>query len=141
MDDFLATTVLYDKDALEEVNDFLWNGQTRRTTNESNNGSNNGGVCGYTLNPSDLHQQVRDACNMILIFNHVGDAAGTATLFGILCFLISVVCLATATQPPAVWIPTVIASLCIFILPLTNSILAIGKFSAVLKFSNFSTNC
>ena len=149
MDAFLATTLQYDEDDLKEVNDFLWEpsisflewafwmdvlGQTRGTKIESKKGD----VYGYALKPGILCQQVRDACDRILMFNIVGDAAGTATLFGILCFLISVVCLATASQPPAVWIPAIIAALCVVILPLANGILAIGKFSAFVGFSFLS---
>ncbi|KAJ7080302.1 hypothetical protein C8R44DRAFT_895408 [Mycena epipterygia] len=37
-----------------------------------------------------------------------GDAAGTAMLFGILCFFASVQCLAISTQPRAVWIVSVV---------------------------------
>ena len=92
-----------------------------------------GGVYGYASKPKELSEQVRDACNNILICDSVGNAAGM--LCAILCFLISVICLAVATQPPSVWIATVITCLCIFILPLINSILATGKFSPFVYFS------
>ncbi|KAF7362674.1 hypothetical protein MVEN_00616700 [Mycena venus] len=57
----------------------------------------------------------------------IGNAAGTAMLFGILCFFASVQCLAISTQPTAVWIVSAAMCLCIIILPVVNGILALVR--------------
>ncbi|KAJ7836487.1 hypothetical protein B0H13DRAFT_1913046 [Mycena leptocephala] len=56
----------------------------------------------------------------------IGDAAGTAMLFGVLCFFASVLCLAVSTQPPVVWI--VLAGTCALVvaLPVTNYVLGLA---------------
>jgi len=68
--------------------------------------------------------QVVESAEKIVTLGMIGDAAGIATVLGILCFLISVVCLAKATQPPSVWIPAIAASSCIVILPVLNKLLS-----------------
>ncbi|KAJ6545680.1 hypothetical protein B0H19DRAFT_286567 [Mycena capillaripes] len=54
----------------------------------------------------------------------IGDAAGTAMLFGVLCFFASVVCLAISTQPPVVWIVSVLVCSLVVVLPTVNGLLA-----------------
>jgi hypothetical protein len=82
------------------------------------------------IQPKDACRELIESADRIVAFNIIGDAAGTATLFGILCFLLSVVCLAKATQPPSVWIPSMAACSCIIILPGLNKLLGLYHFSA-----------
>lgn len=86
------------------------------------------------IQPERFLLEIDSAGGKIITFSIVGDAAGTATLSGILCFLISVACLANATQPPSVWIPAIIACSCIVILPVSNRILASCHLSALVRF-------
>lgn len=65
------------------------------------------------------------SCQRIHSLAFIGDAAGTAMLFGILCFLASVLSLAIASQPPAVWAVSTAACSLILILPLVNMALGI----------------
>ncbi|KAJ7190330.1 hypothetical protein GGX14DRAFT_408102 [Mycena pura] len=53
----------------------------------------------------------------------IGDAAGTAMLFGILCFFASVVCLAVSTQPVVVWIVSAATCSLVVLLPVVNRLL------------------
>jgi hypothetical protein len=50
-------------------------------------------------------------------FRFISQAAVTATMCGIFSFLISIVCLAIATQPDAVWICAIAVSSAIVLLP------------------------
>jgi hypothetical protein len=61
----------------------------------------------------------------------IGDAAGTAMLLGILCFFVSVQCLAVTTQPLGVWIVSAAICSLVIILPVGNrllGVLSISKF-------------
>lgn len=60
------------------------------------------------------------SCQHIQSVAFIGDAAGTAMLSGILCFLASVLSQAIASQPPAVWIVAVAACSSIIVLPMVN---------------------
>ena len=84
--------------------------------------------------PSKFFLEVKAAAQKLNEASSMVDAAGTATLSGIICFLVSVVCLAKATQPPAVWIPAITACSCIIILPVLNNFLALFRFSAFILF-------
>ncbi|KAK7451064.1 hypothetical protein VKT23_012739 [Stygiomarasmius scandens] len=53
----------------------------------------------------------------------MGDAAGTALLFGIIALISSAVCHAAATQPVEVWAPTVATCGCVIALPAINMFL------------------
>ncbi|KAJ7789927.1 hypothetical protein B0H14DRAFT_3891495 [Mycena olivaceomarginata] len=56
----------------------------------------------------------------------IGDSASAAILYGVVCFFASVLCLAVATQPPAVWIVSaVVCSLFFVILPLGNYVMGL----------------
>ncbi|KAJ7937459.1 hypothetical protein B0H13DRAFT_1943758 [Mycena leptocephala] len=57
------------------------------------------------------HNRIRNAAS-------VGDAAGTAMLFGNLCFFASVVFLASSTRPPTVWIVSATMGTLVVLLPL-----------------------
>jgi hypothetical protein len=92
--------------------------------------SDNGGGLGSTMSDHTTLPSIASAvkeldrstrCIVRLCF--IGHAAGTATLFGILSFLISVVCLAIATQPRAVWICAVTACSGVVILPVSSWLL------------------
>ncbi|KAF9456983.1 hypothetical protein BDZ94DRAFT_292217 [Collybia nuda] len=65
------------------------------------------------------------SCEHIQGVTYIGDAAGTAMLLGIICFLASILCLAISTQPPAVWIVSAVACSSIIILPMVNRALGI----------------
>jgi hypothetical protein len=56
----------------------------------------------------------------------IGDAAGTAMLFGVLCFFASVLCLAVSTQPPVVWIVSAGTCALVVALPVTNYVLGLA---------------
>ncbi|KAF5334128.1 hypothetical protein D9758_018621 [Tetrapyrgos nigripes] len=66
---------------------------------------------------------IRQACQRVENIGSVGDSAGTAILLGGLAFLSSSVCLAIATQPKEVWIPTVVAVGSVLYLPGANMLL------------------
>ena len=91
--------------------------------------------------------QVIKCCGNLDGIRVFGDAAGTAMLFGILCFILSVICLAISTQPTAVWVPTVAACSCVVILPSVNSVLAIVGFRKYFLYlplhlvNNFDKDC
>lgn len=53
----------------------------------------------------------------------VSYAAAMSTLSGILCFLVSLIYLATATQPRVVWICAITACSCIILFPLLGALL------------------
>ncbi|KAJ7463684.1 hypothetical protein FB451DRAFT_1265217 [Mycena latifolia] len=55
----------------------------------------------------------------------IGDAAGTAMLWGILCFFASVQCLALSTQPPVVWIVSAVICSFVIVLPVANRVLGL----------------
>lgn len=78
-----------------------------------------------------LHESVQK----IIALDIVGDAAGATTFFGIICFLLSVVCLTKATQPPSVWISAIVACSCIVMVPLLNKLLSISHLSASISLS------
>ena len=61
--------------------------------------------------------QIVKYCSEIDRIRVVGDAAGVSMRLGILSFMASIVCLAIATQPVAVWACTVTACSCVFFLP------------------------
>ncbi|KAJ7326267.1 hypothetical protein DFH08DRAFT_885244 [Mycena albidolilacea] len=50
----------------------------------------------------------------------IGDSASAAILYGVVCFFASVLCLAVATQPPAVWIVSAVVCSLFVILPVAN---------------------
>jgi hypothetical protein len=56
----------------------------------------------------------------------IGDAAGTAMLFGVLCFFASVLCLAISTQPPVVWIVSAGTCALVVALPTANYFLGLA---------------
>ncbi|KAJ7767367.1 hypothetical protein B0H14DRAFT_3165170 [Mycena olivaceomarginata] len=56
----------------------------------------------------------------------IGDSASAAILYGVVCFFASVLCLAVASQPPAVWIVSaVVCSLFFVILPGANYVMGL----------------
>lgn len=79
-----------------------------------------------------LHESVQKIIALDII---IGDAAGATTFFGIICFLLSVVCLTKATQPPSVWISAIVACSCIVMVPLLNKLLSISHLSASISLS------
>jgi hypothetical protein len=123
----------------------FWVEIMKRIDEEQNGGHSNpeasmpSDLCGRPdiIPPSKFFPEVEAAAQKLNVASSMGDAAGTATLSGILCFLVSVVCLAKATQLPAVWIPATTACLCIIILPVLNSLLALFRFSAFISFFRF----
>jgi hypothetical protein len=88
-----------------------------------------------SIRPRHFVIEMRKAGERIVTFSIIGDAAGTAMLLGIICFLVSLVCLATDTQPPAVWISAIVACSCIVILPASNCLLATIHLRVSFRFS------
>jgi hypothetical protein len=61
---------------------------------------------------------------------YLGTTVRITMVLGILCFFLSVVCLAKATQPLVIWIATIIASSCVIALPLFSQTFALLRASA-----------
>lgn len=78
----------------------------------------------HIFDPEENAQQVIKCCTDIDKIRVIGDAAGASMFFGVLDFMASIVCLSIASQPKAVWIPTVVACSCVVFLPLVNKMLA-----------------
>jgi hypothetical protein len=78
----------------------------------------------HIFDPEENGSQVIKCCSDIDNIRVIGDAAGASMFFGVLDFMASIVCLSIASQPRAVWIPTVVACSCVFSLPLVNKMLA-----------------
>jgi len=76
-----------------------------------------------TVDPFEFFQEVKGTANKVDVFVVIGDAAGIAIFSGIVCFIISVLCLAKATQPPSVWISAIVVCSCIITLPVLNKLL------------------
>lgn len=53
----------------------------------------------------------------------IGDTAGGTMSWGIICFLASVLCLAIASQPPAVWAFSAVACSSILVFPLITAVM------------------
>lgn len=77
------------------------------------------------LHSADTQRLPRDtleAGRLVYTLNIASDAASVSTRWGIICFLVSVICLAKDTQPPAVWIPAVTVCSCATTLPVFKTI-------------------
>ena len=89
------------------------------------------------ITPDNFIREVERAGKEIIGFSILGNLAGTATLLGILCFLLSVVCLAKSTQPSSVWIPTVISCSSILVFPMLAAFLYRSDLRASVFYSFF----
>ncbi|KAF9065001.1 hypothetical protein BDP27DRAFT_1425180 [Rhodocollybia butyracea] len=69
---------------------------------------------------------VKRSCTHIQSMASLVDAMGSTMLFGVLCFIASVLCLAIASQPRSVWVVSVVTCSVVIVFPMTN--LAIGVF-------------
>jgi len=75
--------------------------------------------------PADTQRLPRDtleAGRLVYTLNIASDAASVSTRWGIICFLVSVICLAKDTQPPAVWIPAITVCSCATTLPVLKTV-------------------
>jgi hypothetical protein len=80
------------------------------------------GEASHSADPQSFLHDTLEAGRLVYTFNIASDAASVATRLGIVCFLVSVVCFARDTQPPAVWISAITVSSCATILPVFKTV-------------------
>lgn len=98
--------------------------------------SDSGGASTFQTHTEISISAIVASCQRIQRLAFIGDAAGTAMLFGIICFLSSVLCLAIASQPTAVWTVSAVACSSILALPLVNRVL--GLYLKMRSWINYS---